>query len=253
MGIFSFFSSKKEEKKPEVKKEVKEEQPSVETVYICGPNDYEMLRRYADKDVPVQMIGSDFSGKKVFVVSNPTDITEKTYQGLRCPVVTADRLSMGTYQTVTFIDDCTKELLREVRAITKRRKDNAEAEKAWFEEHQYEPEFAPNRYVCPERFAKEIQGDPIGLDKLRAKSKALSEQQKNKQPSQQSGKQKGQQKEQQPQQQTVHKPTVTNAHPSKEGQQNRKTIKHLTYETIYHFFICFNFGKQFGGMWSITS
>ncbi|MCQ2259199.1 MAG: hypothetical protein MJZ41_14610 [Bacteroidaceae bacterium] len=103
-----------------------------------------MLRRYADKDVPVQMIGSDFSGKKVFVVSKPTDITEKTYQGLRCPVVTADRLSMGTYQTVTFIDDCTKELLREVRAITKRRKDNAEAEQAWFKEHQYEPEFATN-------------------------------------------------------------------------------------------------------------
>lgn len=222
MGIFSFFSSKKEEKKPEEKKVVKEEQPSPGPVYICGPEDIEMLRRYADKDVPLCMAGGDFSGKKVFVVSKPTDITERDYQGRSCPVVTADRLSMGTFQTVTFIDDGTKELLCEVRAITKRRKDNAEAEKAWFNEHQYEPEFAPNRYVCPERFAKEIQGDPIGLDKLRAKSKAQSEQQKDKQTNQQSGKQKEQQKEQQPQLQPIQKPPVTNAHPSKEGQQNRK-------------------------------
>lgn len=201
---------------------VKEEQPSTEPVYICGPEDIEMLRGYADKDVPLCMAGGDFSGKKVFVVSKPTNITERDYQGRSCSVVTADRLSMDTFQTVTFIDDGTKELLCEVRAITKRRKDNAEAEKAWFKEHQHDPEFAPNRYVCPERFAKEIQGDPIGLDKLRTKSKAQPAQQNGKKPSQQSGKQEGQQKEKQPQQQIVYKPTVTNVHPTKEGQRNHK-------------------------------
>jgi hypothetical protein len=102
MGILDsiFGKKKKDSATPEVKVE-----PKIHDYQktVVSAESRESLLKHADTGYPVVVIGGDFNGKTVFVVSKPSNSPTQTFEGKSYLVVTVDRLTIGTYEQVTFI------------------------------------------------------------------------------------------------------------------------------------------------------
>ena len=147
MGIFSFFSNKKEEKKTEnkVQHELQFEGYRYPTV---SASDWEELLEYADKNIPVYVLGGDCSGKKVVLVSKPSDTpTVKLLDDRIYSIVTVDRITVGIIENKILLGTATKEEEKEFLEDWKRRKATAEQEKAEFKKHEDEEGYEPHRFM----------------------------------------------------------------------------------------------------------
>lgn len=68
---------------------------------VVSADSQEKLLRYADNGRPIVISGGDFNGKTVIVVSKPSKHPNHTFDGKSYPIVTVDRLTIGTYEQVT--------------------------------------------------------------------------------------------------------------------------------------------------------
>lgn len=147
MGILdSIFGKKKNSTTREVKVE-----PNVNEYQmpVVSADSQEKLLRYADNGRPIVISGGDFNGKTVIVVSKPSKHPNHTFDGKSYPVVTVDRLTIGTYEQVTFIGDIPQKEIDRLYEIEKQRHDAAEKEKAEFEKNKFKAEYEPHRYMRP--------------------------------------------------------------------------------------------------------
>ena len=148
MGIFDslFCKKKKDSATPEVKVE-----PNIHDYQktVVSAESRESLLKHADTGRPVVISGGDFSSKTVIVVSKPNKSPNHTFDGKSYPVVTVDRLTIGTYEQVTFIGDTPQEEIDRLYEIEKQRRDAAEKEKAEFENNKFKAEYEPHRYMRP--------------------------------------------------------------------------------------------------------
>ena len=147
MGILdSIFGKKKNSTTREVKVE-----PNVNEYQmpVVSADSQEKLLRYADNGRPIVISGGDFNGKTVIVVSKPSKHPNHTFDGKSYPVVTVDRLTIGTYEQVTFIGDTPQEEINRLYELEKQRYEAAEKEKADFEKNKYKAEYEAHRYMRP--------------------------------------------------------------------------------------------------------
>lgn len=148
MGIFdSLFSKKKKDSTtPKVKVE-----PNMHDYQktVVSAESRESLLKHADTGRPVVISGGDFSSKTVIIVSKPSKYPNHTFDGKSYPVVTVDRLTIGTYEQVTFIGDIPQEEIDRLYEIEKQRRDTAEKEKDEFDKNQFKAEYEPHRYMRP--------------------------------------------------------------------------------------------------------
>lgn len=147
MGILdSIFGKKKNSTTREVKVE-----PNVNEYQmpVVSADSQEKLLRYADNGRPIVISGGDFNGKTVIVVSKPSKHPNHTFDGKSYPIVTVDRLTIGTYEQVTFIGDIPQEEIDRLNELEKQRRDAAEKEKAEFDKNQFKAEYEPHRYMRP--------------------------------------------------------------------------------------------------------
>lgn len=104
MNILDYiFKSKKPREKetaePVVKTEVTK---AVSQITVISAEEIDSLRSHADKGYPILVMGGDFSGSQVFPVIKPSDVAQKVFRGKAYPVVTVDRISLGTHPPFTF-------------------------------------------------------------------------------------------------------------------------------------------------------
>ena len=148
MGIFdSLFSKKKKDSTtPKVKVE-----PNMHDYQktVVSAESRESLLKHADTGRPVVISGGDFSSKTVIIVSKPSKYPNHTFDEKSYPVVTVDRLTIGTYEQVTFIGDIPQEEIDRLYEIEKQRRDAAEKEKDEFDKNQFKAEYEPHRYMRP--------------------------------------------------------------------------------------------------------
>lgn len=90
-----------------------------------------------------------FSSKTVIIVSKPSKYPNHTFDGKSYPVVKVGRLTIGTYEQVTFIGDIPQEEIDRLYEIEKQRRDAAEKEKDEFDKNQFKAEYEPHRYMRP--------------------------------------------------------------------------------------------------------
>lgn len=147
MGIFDSIFGKK--KKDSATPEVKVEPDFYDQKPVVGAESRESLLKYADTGRPVVISGGDFSSKTVIVVSKPNKYPNHTFGGKSYPVVTVDRLTIGTYEQVTFIGDTPQEEIDRLYELEKQRREVAEKEKADFEKNKFKAEYEPHRYMRP--------------------------------------------------------------------------------------------------------
>ena len=148
MGIFdSLFSKKKKDSTtPKVKVE-----PNMHDYQktVVSAESIESLLKHADTGRPVVISGGDFTSKTVIIVSKPCKYPNHTFDGKSYPVVTVDRLTIGTYEQVTFIGDIPQEEIDRLYELEKQRYEAAEKEKAEFEKNKYKAEYEAHRYMRP--------------------------------------------------------------------------------------------------------
>lgn len=147
MGILdSIFGKKKNSTTREVKVE-----PNVNEYQmpVVSADSQEKLLRYADNGRPIVISGGDFSSKTVIVVSKPSKYPTHTFEGKSYPIVTVDRLTIGTYEQVTFIGDTPQEEINRLYELEKQRYEAAEKEKAEFEKNKFKAEYEAHRYMRP--------------------------------------------------------------------------------------------------------
>lgn len=147
MGILdSIFGKKKNSTTREVKVE-----PNVNEYQmpVVSADSQEKLLRYADNGRPIVISGGDFNGKTVIVVSKPSKHPNHTFDGKSYPIVTVDRLTIGTYEQVTFIGDTPQEEINRLYELEKQRYEAAEKEKAEFEKNKFKAEYEAHRYMRP--------------------------------------------------------------------------------------------------------
>ena len=147
MGILdSIFGKKKSSATPKVKVE-----PNIDEYesLVVSTDKREHLLKYADTGHPVVVVGGDFNGKTVIVVSKPSKPPDYTYDGKSYPVVTVDRLTIGSYEQVTFRSDTPQEEVDRLLKIDKQRCEAAEKEKADFDKNKFKTEYEPHRYMRP--------------------------------------------------------------------------------------------------------
>lgn len=147
MGIFDSIFGKK--KKDSATPEVKVEPDFYEQKPVVSAESRESLLKHADTGRPVVISGGDFNGKTVIVVSKPSKHPNHTFDGKSYPVVTVDRLTIGTYEQVTFIGDIPQEEINRLYELEKQRYEAAEKEKADFEKNKYKAEYEAHRYMRP--------------------------------------------------------------------------------------------------------
>ena len=147
MGIFDSIFGKK--KKDSATPEVKVEPNFYDQKPVVSVESRESLLKYADTGRPVVISGGDFSSKTVIVVSKPSKYVNHTFDGKSYPVVTVDRLTIGTYEQVTFIGDIPQEEIDRLYELEKQRREVAEKEKADFEKNKFKAEYEPHRYMRP--------------------------------------------------------------------------------------------------------
>ena len=147
MGIFDSIFGKK--KKDSATPEVKVEPNFYDQKPVVSAESRESLLKYADTGRPVVISGGDFSSKTVIVVSKPSKYVNHTFDGKSYPVVTVDRLTIGTYEQVTFIGDIPQEEIDRLYELEKQRYEAAEKEKAEFEKNKFKAEYEAHRYMRP--------------------------------------------------------------------------------------------------------
>ena len=111
MNILDYiFKSKKQREnetaEPVAKTEV---QKAVSQITVINAEEIDSLRSHADKGYPILVMGGDFSGSQVFPVIKPSDVAQKVFRGKTYPVVTVDRITLGTYPPYTFWDGMPEE------------------------------------------------------------------------------------------------------------------------------------------------
>ena len=147
MGILdSIFGKKKNSATREVKVD-----PNVNEYQmpVVSADSQKKLLRYADNGRPIVISGGDFNGKTVIVVSKPSKHPNHTFDGKSYPVVTVDRLTIGTYEQVTFIGDIPQEEIDRLYELENQRRESAEKEKADFDKNKFKAEYEPHRYMRP--------------------------------------------------------------------------------------------------------
>ena len=127
MGIFDSIFGKK--KKDSATLEVKVEPEFYDQKPVVSAESRESLLKHADTGRPVVISGGDFSSKTVIIVSKPSKYPNHTFDGKSYPVVTVDRLTIGTYEQVTFIGDTPQEEIDKLYEVEKQRRDAAEKER----------------------------------------------------------------------------------------------------------------------------
>ena len=147
MGILNSIFGKK--KKDTTTQEVKVEPDFYDQKTVVSAESRESLLKYADTGRPVVISGGDFSSKTVIIVSKPSKYPNHTFDGKSYPVVTVDRLTIGTYEQVTFIGDIPQEEIDRLYELEKQRREVAEKEKADFEKNKFKAEYEPHRYMRP--------------------------------------------------------------------------------------------------------
>lgn len=147
MGILDSLFSKK--KKDSATPKVKVEPEFYDQKSVVSAESRESLLKYADTGRPVVISGGDFSSKTVIVVSKPSKYPTHTFEGKSYPVVTVDRLTIGTYEQVTFIGDIPQEEIDRLYELEKQRREVAEKEKVDFEKNKFKAEYEPHRYMRP--------------------------------------------------------------------------------------------------------
>ena len=147
MGIFDSIFGRK--KKDSATPEVKVEPDFYDQKPVVSAESRESLLKYADTGRPVVISGGDFSSKTVIVVSKPNKYPNHTFDGKSYPIVTVDRLTIGTYEHVTFIGDTPQEEINRLYELEKQRREVAEKEKADFEKNKFKAEYEPHRYMRP--------------------------------------------------------------------------------------------------------
>lgn len=147
MGIFDSIFGRK--KKDSATPEVKVEPDFYDQKPVVSAESRESLLKYADTGRPVVISGGDFSSKTVIVVSKPNKYPNHTFDEKSYPVVTVDRLTIGTYEQVTFIGDTPQEEINRLYELEKQRREVAEKEKADFEKNKFKAEYEPHRYMRP--------------------------------------------------------------------------------------------------------
>lgn len=210
MGLFSLFCSKKEKKKPESKVQ---SEPKFEGYRypIVSASDWKELLEYADKNIPVYVIGGDCSGKKVVLVSKPSDTpTVKLLDDRIYSIVTVDRITVGIIEYKILLGTATKEEEKEFIEDWKRRKAAAEQEKAEFKKHEGEEGYEPHRFMRSIMSTPKPQPKPA--QKQEVKQTQTSKPTLQSKPSQQSGRQEGRQSKVQPEQQNPEDHSVKEFH-----------------------------------------
>lgn len=147
MGILNSIFGKK--KKDSTTQEVKVEPEFYDQKPVVSAESRESLVKHADTGRPVVISGGDFSSKTVIIVSKPSKYPNHTFDGKSYPVVTLDRLTIGTYEQVTFIGDIPQEEIDRLNELENQRRDAAEKEKAEFEKNKFKAEYEPHRYIRP--------------------------------------------------------------------------------------------------------
>ena len=147
MGILNSIFGKK--KKDSTTQEVKVEPDFYDQKTVVSAESRESLLKHADTGRPVVISGGDFSSKTVIIVSKPSKYANHTFDGKSYPVVTVDRLTIGTYEQVTFIGDIPQEEIDRLYELEKQRRDAAEKEMAEFEKNKFKAEYEPHRYMRP--------------------------------------------------------------------------------------------------------
>lgn len=156
MGILNYiFGSKKQKEKDSIKPVAKvESNADVSQIAVVSPEESDNLRDHADKGTPVFVVGGDFANKQVILVSKPSKVTHKEYRGKTYPVVTVDRIALGTCPPITFWDGMPEyERKRRDEALVRNDKE-AKVEKEYFKLHQFDPDFEPHRYQKPKEIAE---------------------------------------------------------------------------------------------------
>lgn len=113
---------------------------------VVGADEWTSLKAHVDTGRPILIMGGDFDQKEVIVVSKPTKNARATFRRKSYPVVTFDRVTLGTYESVTFIPDLPKEEIDRRTKLERERRKTAEEEKEEFQKHRYEEAYAPHRY-----------------------------------------------------------------------------------------------------------
>ena len=147
MGILNSIFGKK--KKDSTTQDVKVEPKFYDQKPVVSAESRESLLKHADTGRPVVISGGDFSSKTVIVVSKPSKCPNHTFEGKSYPVVTVDRLTIGTYEQVTFIGDIPQEEIDRLYELEKQRRDAVEKEKAEFEKNKFKAEYEAHRYMRP--------------------------------------------------------------------------------------------------------
>lgn len=155
MGIIDYIFGSKKHKVKDSTKPVAKVEPSdtVSQIAVVSPEETDNLRDYADKGTPVFVVGGDFANKQVILVSKPSKVTHKEYRGKTYPVVTVDRIALGTCPPITFWDGMPEDERKRRDEALVRNGRVAKAEREYFKLHQYEPGFEPHRYQKPKEIA----------------------------------------------------------------------------------------------------
>lgn len=125
MDIFDRLFSKKKKDSTTPKVEVEPNMHDYQKT-VVSVESRESLLKHADTGRPVVISGGDFSSKTVIIVSKPSKYPNHIFDGKSYPVVTVDRLTIGTYEQVTFIGDIPQEEIDRLYEIEKQRRDAAE-------------------------------------------------------------------------------------------------------------------------------
>ena len=151
MKILDYLFKSKEQREnetaePVVKTEVLK---AVSQITVISAEEIDSLRSHADKGYPILVMGGDFNGRKVFPVIKPSDVAQKVFRGKTYPVVTVDRIALGTYPPFTFWEGMPEDEKKRREEKAKKDYREAKAEKEYYTQHQHEPGFEPHRYQKP--------------------------------------------------------------------------------------------------------
>ena len=139
MNILNYiFKSKKQRGKETAEPVVKTEVPkAVSQITVINAEEIDSLRSHADRGYPILVMGGDFNGRKVFPVIKPSDVAQKVFRGKAYPVVTVDRIALGTHPPFTFWEGKQKEESGKRKAKSGKEKRGAENGKPEYQGYKH--------------------------------------------------------------------------------------------------------------------
>ena len=103
MNILDYIFKSKQRENDTTEPVINAESPKVVSqIAVINAEEIDSLRSHADKGYPILVMGGDFSGSQVFPVIKPSDVAQKVFRGKTYPVVTVDRIALGTHPPFTF-------------------------------------------------------------------------------------------------------------------------------------------------------